>query len=157
VGAEHYIDLGEEARRIGHVAGEEHPIDLEVAAMRNVLEVAAALRTVLEVRHIGREEVADTARNLAEGEERHIDLAEGTGLAAAHHRVLGHSLAEAGSRPVGDTVDSALVVVVDTVDIEAAVRILGAEGLGPGTVADSLLAGCSTTSQRYLRQVARLN
>ena len=28
---------------------------------------------------------------------------------------------------------------------------------GPGTVADSLLAGCNTTSQRYLGQVTRLN
>lgn len=131
MGAEHYIDLGEEARRTGHVAGEEHPIDLAVAAMHSALEAAAALRTVLGVRHIGREEVADTVRNLAEGEGRHIDLVEGTDLAVAHHRVLGHSLAEAGSRLVGGTVDCALAVVVDTADIEAVVRILGAEGLLP--------------------------
>ena len=97
--------------------------------MHSVLEAVAALRTVPGVRHIGREEVADTVHNLGEGEERHIDLAEDTGLAAAHHRVLGHSLVEAGSRPVGGTVDFALVVVVDTADIEAAVRILGVEGL----------------------------
>jgi len=140
VGAGHYIGLGEGVHQTGPVVGEEHPIDPAVAAMHSVLVVAAAaaLRTVLEVHHIGLGEVVDVVHNpvegeehhnLAEGEEHHIDLEEGSGLVVARHMVLGHSLVEADNRPAEGTVGFALVVVVDTVDIEAVVRILGVEGL----------------------------
>lgn len=156
VGAGHYIGLGEGVHQTGPVVGEEHPIDPAVAAMHSVLVVAAAaaLRTVLEVHHIGLGEVVDVVHNpvegeehhnLAEGEEHHVDLEEGSGLVVARHMVLGHSLVEADNRPAEGTVGFALVVVVDTVDIEAVVRIPGVEGLGPGVVADSLPADCNTT------------
>jgi len=195
VGAEHYIGLGKGVHRTGHVVREEHPIDPAVAGMHSVPEVVAALRSVLEVHHTGLGEVVDVVHNLVEGEEHHnlaeeehhIDLVEGTGLVVARHMALGHSLVEADNRPAEGIVDSALVVVVDTVDIEVVVRIPGVEGLlqgistrssapsvprdegcgdrravqravttyGLGVVADSLPAGCNTTSQSCLGQVCR--
>jgi hypothetical protein len=128
------VDHGEAGRHTGLVVAGRH-IGLEEVVLHIVL--GAVLHTVLEavlrivlgaVHRTDQAVVAGIVQkgahhNLAVVEERH------TGLVEAHHIDLGvvvvHNPAEAGSHPVAeDTVDAALVVVVDS-RVEEADRTLG--------------------------------